>query len=634
MRKFVVGLTLLFLALLALDAVPVLRGGAGWQWPYALPADWTPAVGLAALLLAYLLGVWVLRPLRRAWPLLLWGIAGGALLGFAVTGVRGAPLQRLFTHTVAPVQTGYSTVAVQIMARDGVDVTLRRWPQVMRESFDANLIHLTTSPPGQALLHYWAAQLLENTPAAWSLALRVYQCSDVNVMRYTRGEILSAGLGMLMPVWSALTVLPLYAAARTLSDDSSARRLLSWWPLVPSALLFAPTWNTFYPFLVTCAFALLAFGLQRFSYRAVFAAGLVMSAATFMNFAVLPALLLFGLYTLGCWFWLVREKGFRWPVLNGLCFGAGLISVWALFWLYSGLSPLDIFGVTLEKHALLAMRAYLPWLLLHPYDVLMFAGWPLVALFFRGVWAARRLSPANAGSVLALAVLATLLLVDLSGIVRGENARILIFYVPFLLLAAVLPLAQTARGWDLPLLAAQALTVLVMAAVLAVVPVMLNPPPAAPRTDLPEPLPAAAQTLDARFDAAPYAGAFVLRAYRFIADPAAQAITLELYWDTLSPTERPYQFEVMAVGQNPVDGEIIAAPARWYAQNGNYLPTCWSGGQSVRDRLIINLPPVSDRTVWQLGLRAVDERTGSVMTIALPDGAASDTVSLGPVNYP
>jgi hypothetical protein len=353
MRKLIVLFTAVFLLLLALDALPFLRGGAGWQWSYVLPTDWQPVAVLAALLGVYLLGVWALRRFSadetsskqtraveseartslRTWNLelgtwfknnpvtltLLWSVIGGAALGYAVVGVRGDAAFLLFTHTVAPVQTGYSTTAVQTMARDGVDTTLRRWQDVMRAARAANLIHLTTSPPGQVLVHYWAAQALEGLPPAWSMALRTFQCSDAGVMLYTRGELLGAALvGMLMPLWSALTCVPLYFAARILTteaqrtqrninkstetenseltthnqklgtwnlelrthhselnpenlergtrnselSETSALRIAQWWALIPSALLFLPTWNTFYPFLVTSAFALLAYGLQ------------------------------------------------------------------------------------------------------------------------------------------------------------------------------------------------------------------------------------------------------------------------------------------------------------------------------------------------------------------------------------
>jgi hypothetical protein len=438
-----------------------------------------------------------------------------------------------------------------------------------------------------------------------------------------------------------LAAVPIYFAAKEMSDKPTALRLAQWWALVPSALLFAPTWNTFYPFLVTCAFALLLQGLNRKSHVHVLAAGVVMSITTFMNFSVLPALLLFGLFTLGYTLFVAR-RSFLSAVVSGVWFGIGLSTIWLLFWLASGLTPLDIFGVTLGAHGELAMRAYLPWLVLHPYDVLMFSGWALVALFLWGVWRAvvvirqraQHALPLQASDVLALSTLLTLLLIDFSGIVRGENARILIFYVPFFLLACARPLSQTARQWDLPLLITQAVTVLVMAAVLYTIPAMLNPPPTQPRGDLPPPLPSEAHVSNAAFADSTYSGSFQLAEYRFIADPAAQAITVEFYWNGGAPTERPYQFQLFAVGENSLDGEVISEPLNWYPQYGNYLTTCWQAGQQIRDIVVLNLPPVSEPLVWDLWLNVVDERTGSAMQIRLADGSQVESLLLGPVRYP
>jgi hypothetical protein len=642
MRKVVIIFTAVFLILFATNAIPALRGAAGWEWLYQLPTNWTPVIILALLLVLYCVGAWFLRGQRR-FIALGWCVIGGATLGFVVTGVRGDPFQLLFTHTVAPVQTGYSTVAVNVMARDGADATLTHWTDVMHDALTGDLIHITTSPPGQVLAHYWTAQLFEGLPASWSMTLRPYQCSNLNVMRYTRGELLSAGFwGMLMPLWSALAAIPIYFAAREMSDKTTALRLAQWWALVPSALLFLPTWNTFYPFLVTCAFALLLQGLHRNSRVHVLAAGVVISITTFMNFSVLPALLLFGLFTLGFTFF-VAHRSLLWAVINGVLFGLGLSVIWLIFWLASGYTPLDIFGVTLGAHGELAMRPYLAWLLLHPYDVLMFSGWALTSLFLWGIFTAirsqsLRLSGSkivfSASDVLALSMLLTLLLIDFSGIVRGENARILIFYVPFLLLSAVRPLSQTARNWDIPLLITQAVTVLVMATVLYTIPSMLNPPPTDPRVDIPRPLPSETHVSGAIFTETNYSGRFRLIEYRFIADPAAQAITLELSWSGIAPTERPYQFLVFAAGTNILDGEVISEPLQWYPQHDNYLTTCWRSGQVIRDTVILNLPPVSEPLQWDLWLNVVDDRTGKTMEISLADGSPVGSLLLGPVSYP
>ena len=653
MRRFIFLFTFIFLGLLATDAYPGLRGGAGWRWPYALPDSAVPVLVLAGLLVIYLAGVIFIR--RSQPPVVLalaWMVAGGAALGWGAAGIpHGDAAFTLFTRTVSPVQTGASTVAVREMATTGVSDTLDRWPDVMRDALDANIIHFTTSPPGQPLLHYAVAGLDVPGAEPLSMALRSYQCSNLNVMRYTEGELFSVGVfGLLMPLWAALAVIPIYFSARLLLNlhnkgggsrsktaVRTALQVAAWWPLVPTVLLFAPTWNTLYPFLCVSAFALLLGALHRARIGYAGAAGAGMSVTTFLNFAVVPVLLLFGLFTLGMTMVVRAEsttRGFVQAVRIGLWFGVGLLSVWIAFFVAAGHTPLDLAAVTAEKHStLVAGRDYLAWLLLHPYDVLMFVGWPVAALFLWGVWRAiRRWRKPSPVGVLALALFVTVVLVDLAGVAQGENARIMSFYAPFFLLAAV-PLFVD-RRWDLPLLGAQALTVLVMASVLPVVPLDLNQPPQVPRTDVATLDSEALIPVEVVFDSTAYAGDFALDSHRFIADLGAQVITLETVWRGGAPVERPYRFEVVARAENAIDGEIVTEPHIWYAQNSNYLPTCWRAGDVIQDVTQIPLPAVSAPVVWRLDLRAVDERTGDVMQVTLRDDTVGAAVPLAPVNYP
>jgi len=655
---------LIFLAILAVDAYPGLRGGSGWDWPYQAPQDWGAVGLLAALLLIYLGGAWVMRGRTRA--ALAWAVIGGTVLAFGVVNLspRGDAFFHLFTRTVSPVQTGASALAVRIMAAEGVGETLNRWPQVMRESLDANLIHFTTSPPGQPLIHYGLAQAFDSPALSGvtqplSLTLRALQCSDAQVMRYTRGEILSAGaMAYLMPLLAAFTAVPLYFAARDLTaNPRAALGVALLWPLVPSVLMFAPTWNTLYPLTVTLGFYGLLRGVMRRKMAWVFAGGVALSFTTFLNFSVLPALLMFGLFTLAYWWFDARTstthaRGFAWAVRVGVVFGAGLLSVWAVYALVTGQTPLDLWRVTLEKHRLLVQRDYWAWLILHPYDVLLFTGWAAAALAIVGAWAAlkratRGVADAFDGFVLAMAL--TFVAVNVVGIVQGENARILIFYTPFLLLmgartlslsphprhalARATPPLHTERGEEpqvqevRALFTLQALTVLVMAAVLPVVALDLNPPPLAPRDDIGSLGDESALPFSesgARFSSTAYAGAFTLARYRYIADPSQQAITYEFVWAGESVTERPYHFELIAEADDPELGRVVSEPFVWMPQGGGYLTTCWRAGDSIRDVVVLPVPSVSAPVVWTVTLRAVDERTGD----------RAGQVTLAQVKYP
>jgi hypothetical protein len=715
-QRIAAAIIVLIMIVLALDAYPGLRGGAGWQWTYELPQSITAVAILAAVLVVYLVGAWLWGQ-RSTTMSLIWSFVGAVTITLAVVGIRGDVGYLLFTRTVSPVQTGATALAASVFAEEGTQSALQRWTAVMDEAYDANLIHFTTSPPGQPLLHQWIADVfdqpaLQGVSQPVSTSLRPYQCSDLAVMSYTRGEIVSAGAGMLMPVFAALAVFPLYSAARTLGANALAVRSVAlWWPLIPTIALFAPTWNTLYPALCITSFALLAralvsspphdlvlplSGKTSFAWRGgwevrisglflAFLGGLVLSFTTFLNFAVLPVLLLFGLFALGYWFWIARRstpaRSFAWLLGIGVAFGVGLLSIWIVFWLSTGVSPLDILRVTFSSHEELVQReagSELAWLLLHPYDVALFVGFPVMVLAVVGVWRSLRgvmISRVSPLGVLAIAMAVTFLAVDLIGIVQGENGRILSFYAPFLLLAGLAanlppipqPLAPaqqvahvtsglslregsqvTPREGEqheilndrdeptpLPLLIAQAVCIGGMAAVLAVVPLDLNPQPTAPRTDIAtfgDGLPFIASGAD--FTSSAYAGDFRLKQYRYIGDPSAQAITYEIEWEGGTPTERPYQFELIARANNELDGDIESEPFRWSPQVGGYLTPCWKSGDVVRDNIVLPLPAISMPVVWDVELRAVDERTGDVMQVTPVDGEASNELMLEPVKYP
>lgn len=632
MRRIIVIVALLFAALLVLDAYPGLRGGAGWHWDYALPLNAMPVIMLALGLAVYVALAVYLRG-RQTRAALAWAVMGGTALAYLVVGVRGDPFFLLFTRTVSPVQTGASALQSRIMAEEGVLPALQRWPQIMDEALGQNLIHFTTSPAGQVLLHQAVADIFDSPALAqpaqsFSAALRPFQCSDPDVMRYTRGEIVSAGFfGLLMPFFAAMAAIPLYLAARDLTDNRRlAADIAMWWPLIPAALMFAPTWNTVYPAFCLLAFWLLLRGLKG-ARGGAFGAGLTMAAATMLNFSVMPFFLFAGLFTLGWHFLLPSVNGvarrLRDSVAVGLVFGAGLLIPWLIYALITGVSPLDIVSRTFHAHGELVQREYLPWLILHPYDVLLFTGLPAAILALVGFVNAVRLRRFDPLTVFTLAMGLMVLLVNLAGIVQGENARILIFYMPFLLLMGLPALCDRPAGYDRPLLAAQALVLLAMAAVLAVVPLDLNPMRTAPAEDIIT-LGDGGWTDDGTvFVSDTYAGQFSLARYRWIADPSRQALTYEFQFTGDQPTERPYEFELIARADTD-EGEAVSDPYRWYAQFGYYPSACWRAGDTIRDIVVMPLPPVPHPLRWEVTFRAIDPRTGD----ALPPH------TLAPVPYP
>ena len=641
--RWIVLLSLLWAAALVLNFIPILRGDFGWRWPYQLPQDLTRLLPLVLALLLYVIGLrWLMR--RRAAVLLIWAIVGSTGLTVAGLFVRGDPLFTLYSGTVDPGTTGWHFAAARIK---NLDTTLRDWPNVMQHA-SAYSAHLRLSPPGLTLIYYAADQLLAGTPAiadALGRPLRAAQCQNYRVIGYSNAQLASAWLGMLMPLWGALTVLPLYALGRRVFGEQAACWSVAWWPLVPAMLMFTQTPNTFYPFVAVSIIALSIEGLWRNSAVRLMAAGVLMSILTFMNLSVLPLLGLIGLLFMGVnlaqaqlSIRSIAHLNWRKLFRLGFVFGLGVASIWLIYYLVYGVSGWSILQVMSDEHLALD-RPYFPWLFLHLNDFFMFTGWPLTLVAAVAVWRAarsiRRGVPLTLADSLIWATLITLLVVDVSGIMRGETGRVLLFMSPLVLLIAAYtvnasPSNKLERsGWWLT--AAQSIMVIVILAVIPVNSPAFRQPPTVPTVaDLPN---ASPQTTGAVFGNVlrlqSFAGQIELR--NDAAGRAEPLLILQISWQSSGQVDVPYYLAFIPVAPNgqPAPQANLQQP---FAQQ--YPTTCWSPHSGLmQDRL--EIPLFSNaRGDWWVSFSLVDGETGEKLAVTLSDGSRSDQIGLGPFRLP
>jgi hypothetical protein len=283
-------------------------------------------------------------------------------------------------------------------------------------------------------------------------------------------------------------------------------------------------------------------------------------------------------------------------------------------------------------------RPYWPWLFLHVYDYGMFTGWPLVILAGLGMWRVwvkvRLRQPLSDGDVLAIAVLATLFAIDLSGAMRGESGRILLFLTPFVLpLAASVLMTERSGGSDWIITAGQVVTALVMIAFLRVMGSEFKElPPAAP--------PAVAQTLPAAKlpSGAVFGDAFHLMAFsgaiKGQPDSNGQGqstLVLWLEWESSQQVDRP---QVLSLTPITPDGRTAGDAVLRQPLDGGYQTTCWLPRSGlIRDRMKISFPEPSQEGSWWVSLSMADMETGEKMKVVGPNGERDDQVRLGPF-YP
>lgn len=571
--------TLIFCIALITNLIPALRGGFGWVWPYELPrALWiVPCVVGVGL---YCVGTYALLKdgSRR---LSLWVFVWSALLPILLLTLQGSPLYLLFTRTASTLTGGYQYASTMVT---DLRQTLAHWPQFVTSYRDQThmLSGVALDPPGLLAAFYDAERLLDRVPFVadtFAGLLRPLQCQNLLMNTWTNSQYAVAWFEMSMPLWAALTIVPLQRFGRRVFSERTTRLALAFWPLIPGMALFTPRFNTVYPLLTLVTLLFLWRGLEKQRAWPIVLAGFVVSVGTFLNFSLVPLGLLGGVLIIAYDnLWLrpaLRSVQARLllTVRQLILFGVGSSTVWIIYGALSGVTVADIIGLSLSAHLTLD-RPYLPWLFLHPYDMFLFVGLPLALLSIRRMLAVRYLS--GKGDVFALAMAVTLIALVLSGTARGETGRVWLFFAPcWLLLAAnwmICWKAEDAVTFEAVGLL-QAVCLLSMAAVLRVGFTALTVPPDPPLAATPT-YPINAQFVNGS-DRFTLAGLSV--------DQQSGTITLHLYWRADDFVRRPYVFSLVSVPPDHSARESL----NWAPLNWEYPPACWTPGRPFIDTLTI-----------------------------------------------
>lgn len=362
--------------------------------------------------------------------------------------------------------------------------------------------HVATHPPGAVLWFYGVRKTYEGSPilqnAMTSLAQTVTGMTSAELAMLARqsrqapsvqrigvpdppplpdSAIGAALLSAILLGLSLVVALPAVYGLAALGGaaDAEKRGLLAagLWILAPTTNLFAFTLDA----LVACGaawtlyFAALAWNrmaaeteASKFANFGWIASGITLALTSFLSIGALAvaAILVGALF-------IYRPRGGA----RGLALGLGaFVLAWAALALWGGFNPLEIALNAGRAHrfATLETRPYWPWLWLNLLVWLPFIGWPIVALLPKDVKLYKEIAPSAsfiAGGVgLGVATLGVLMLLCLSGNVRGEVERLWLFALAPICALAVATPAVRWKNWAV-LLALQALQTLLMAATLA-----------------------------------------------------------------------------------------------------------------------------------------------------------------------
>ena len=300
-----------------------------------------------------------------------------------------------------------------------------------------------------------------------------------------------AVLSLLLVVSSGLTAWPLHALARRWGLPAEAAGLAAvFWLLVPARTLFTPSLDQalVLPLVLALWLAAAGAGRGRRGGAPAALAGLLAAACCLTSFGYVAALPLVALAALPLTVLpfaappftdaapfaddaalppgVHRRAGLRAALPPLAALAAGFAAPFAAAAL-AGLDILATFRTGLATHRSMAVvtRDYATWLRWNPWDFTLLLGPAIVALALAAVWSARRrpLKP------VIVTVWGLLVLLWVSGSVRGEVGRIWLLFMPLACLAAAaaataLPRRPLRSPAGLALLAAQALLVLALAA--------------------------------------------------------------------------------------------------------------------------------------------------------------------------
>jgi hypothetical protein len=261
-------------------------------------------------------------------------------------------------------------------------------------------------------------------------------------------------LAVLLPALSAAAALPLHALARALGlSPARALTAAALWMLVPARSLFTPSLDQALPLPLVAA-AWLAAGDGRVRPAG---AGLCLAASCFASYGSLVAVPLVAAVALagGAGEPATAGRGpnpWRWRAVPWLA--AGFLAPWLALGLLAGYDPWASFASAMAEHRAIAVagRGYLTWLLWNPYDFALLLGPPVVLLALVAAYS----RPARPLAAPLAAWWGTLLVLWLSGGVRGEVGRIWLLFMPFACLFAASALERREAPRPGPLLAAAA----------------------------------------------------------------------------------------------------------------------------------------------------------------------------------
>ena len=454
--------------LLALDLPPALRGPESWQWvrrPLESFAGLAGVAALFALLALASVGIrrtWGGAPNRVRVPYLMAALALVLAEMVALTAVEPGGLANLPRRVMDPAFTSYHTIARDV---GDVGTFLRDYPRLQR-GFP---VHGPSQPPGRVLF-FPAINAWASAPGRTAALLAVGERLG-GVPRGLPGTTDGQRAGALAAAWlrvllGALARVPrvVLVGGRCNPDGVAATVLL--YGSVPSLMLFTPQTDHLLLLTVLSSAACLVEAMRHASrpWAPAFAlaAGLFAGGAVFLSLTAVAAILAWALALAGM-LALASRRGTPMPrPARSASLAAGALAGFAIVPGIAAGAGLDWPAVIREclaaAHRVQVQihgRDYATWVRWNLWDFALFLGPPLVFAWLARVPAEMRAFRQRTASPLEIpfgtALLAGLVVLDVSGTILGEVGRIWMFLMPLAVAAAAGTTAPVVTAERVPL---------------------------------------------------------------------------------------------------------------------------------------------------------------------------------------
>lgn len=454
----------LFFLAIAFDVSPFLRGPApyppDWRWDYlfvnTISKIWAPFLVIGCSIVWFLQSENLLKK-KKEYLVLLGVVFLSFLFQLAVIYFSRAGIFVLIHRIINPDLNGYFTAATMI---ENVSLFLQNYNNTVLQLPQ----HAQGHPPG-AIFFFWGInKFFAFFPQAFSFLNSIQpNREDVGLVWKTLSSSEKAGAlfsAVFIPFLSSCTAVPFYFLVKRIYNTAIAVQTTFLYLFIPAIILFIPINDVFLPFFTVITLFYFIKAQKEKSLPLFFLSGALLSLGVFFSLSLLPIAFFLAVYTL--LLLLQRKISFVFSLQSGIYFLFGFLILPLFLFFFFQLNFLEVVKTLMS--GLPESREYSVWIWYNLLDFFIFAGIPVFLLFIICIWITIQkylqkkyieIDP------FFLAFFIMLFVLNFSGSVRGEVARIWLPFYPLLILPLI-NFIKPNKQFILILLLLQAIQILVM----------------------------------------------------------------------------------------------------------------------------------------------------------------------------